>query len=278
MNRIKHSINPLLPGTAVLKEISAETSDVFSLKMTTDEDFLFEPGQFNMLGLPGFGEAPISFSSLPLKKNFIHTIRVVGNVTQALCSLKAGDSLQLRGPFGNSWPLELALHKNLIIVAGGIGMAPLRPVVHFVQQNRKKFGRVFLIYGSKRSEDMLFTKEVEEWCSSDQITSFFCLERKSKKMPFPLSEGLVTSLLRNIDVPLKDAVTFTCGPDIMMHFVAEDLIRIGHKSRNIFVSMERRMKCGFGHCGHCQMGAKFICKDGPVFAYSEVRHMMHGQI
>jgi len=268
------AINRLLPKLAIMEEKTWETADTCSLKITMaeDENFSFSPGQFNILGLPGYGEAAISFSSLVMNnKSFFHTIRLVGNVTRAICQLNQSDKLTVRGPYGNGWPLEKAAEKNLIIVAGGIGMAPLRSVIYYLLQNRKKFGKVFLLYGAKNEEYILYKEEIKSWSELTDISVWLSVDEKPKEKFLDLQVGVVTTLLNKIDVPLSDSLTFTCGPELMMRFVARNLILKGQSGNDIFVSLERRMKCGIAHCGHCQIGAKYVCKDGPVFSYSDIK-------
>jgi len=270
----KNPGNPLLPSRAVVLHKIRETENTFSLKLSLldTRPRTFQPGQFNMLGIPGIGEAALSFSSLPIgKRGFVHTIRIAGNVTGALSRLGKGDRVHVRGPFGNGWPVQQAKGKNVVIVAGGIGMAPLRPVVHYLLQNRKSFGTLLLLYGVRSEEDILYKDELEDWLQSGEIKVLLSMDEKPRKGLLGARQGVVTNLLDAIDVPLADSVTFTCGPEIMMRFVARQLIIKGQGGNRIFVSLERRMKCGTAHCGHCQIGAKYVCKDGPVFAYADIK-------
>ncbi len=264
--------NPLAPVQAVIEEKIIEGKDVFSLRLSLQDSGLLspKPGQFNMLGLPGIGEAPFSFSSLGSDgKSFAHTIRMAGNVVNAISKLDIGDSLTIRGPYGSFWPLNIAENKNLIIVAGGIGMPPLRPVIYHVLRNRNKFKKVCFLYGAKTVEELLYKNELENW--SKEIPVLLSADKLTHSSALEIKHGVVTTLFDQLDVPMTDTVTFTCGPQIMMKFVAVELIFKGHKPDNIFVSMERRMKCGIGHCGHCQIGAKFACKDGPIFSLPDIK-------
>jgi NAD(P)H-flavin reductase len=266
-----------MPRNAVVKKRVFETRDTVSLTLALADggSYSFGAGQFNMLGLPGFGEAPISFSSLINEGGeFVHTIRLVGNVTREICSRRVGDLVQLRGPFGNGWPLEKAYGKNLIIVAGGIGMAPLRPVIQHVVRDRKNFGRVFILYGARTVNDILYGKELKKWGSARDVTVHVSVDEAPPKARPGLHVGVVTTLFDLIDAPLQESVTFTCGPEIMMRFVALQLLLKGQRPCDIFISMERRMKCGIGHCGHCQIGAKYVCKDGPVFPYGDIKRFV----
>jgi NAD(P)H-flavin reductase len=266
--------NPLMPRRAVVEERIRETGDTCSLKLTLLDDgrYSFNAGQFNMLGVPGYGEAALSFSSLLVgDRSFYHTIRMAGNVTREICRSRAGDTLEVRGPFGNGWPVEKACGRHLIMVAGGIGMAPLRPVVCHVVQNRKKYGRIFILYGARTESDFLYMRELGKWARGDDVVVLRAVDEAPRKVLPDVHVGVVTTLFDMIDVRLQDAVTFTCGPEIMMRFVARQLILKGQMPRDIFVSLERRMKCGIAHCGHCQIGAKYVCKDGPVFPYDAIR-------
>lgn len=270
----KNGDNLLINKPAILEEKIHETRDTYSLKLALadDEKLSFKPGQFNMLGIPGFGEAPISFSSLMTgSKSFVHTIRLAGNVTREISQLNTGDRLQIRGPYGNGWPLERAAGKHVIIVAGGIGLAPLRPVIYYLLQNRRNFGGLFLFYGARTEDDILYKDELKRWAASKDISVLLSVDERSQKRLPDVHLGVVTTLFDKIDIPLWESVTFTCGPEIMMRFVARQLILKGQMANDIFVSMERRMKCGIGHCGHCQIGAKYVCKDGPVFAYPDIK-------
>ncbi len=263
--------NPLLPQQAIVEEKIIEAKDVFSLRLSLQDSGLLspKPGQFNMLGVPGIGEAAFSFSLLDSDgKSFTHTIRMAGNVVNALSKLDIGDNLTIRGPYGSFWPFNIAENKNLIIVVGGIGMPPLRPVVYHVLRNRDKFKKIYLLYGAKTVEELLYKDELENWAK--KIPVLLSADKLTQSSTLPVKHGVVTTLFDQLDVPMADTVTFTCGPPIMMKFVAAELIFKGHKPDNIFISMERRMKCGIGHCGHCQIGAKFVCKDGPIFSLPDI--------
>lgn len=264
-------INPLLPRTAVIEQRIAETQDTFSLHLSPDTGGCnFKPGQFNMLGLPGIGEAPFSFSLIDEQnKMFVQTIRRAGNVVNSLAKLKKGQKVHFRGPYGNGWPLERLEGKNVIIVAGGIGMAPLRPVVHYLLENRSKFGKVYLLYGARTPADILFKNDLIRW--SSKINVLLSADQLNHHPGLKVHEGLVTNLFKQLDITLLDTITFTCGPQIMMKFVAAGLILDGQNPGDIYISLERRMKCGIAHCGHCQIGAKYVCRDGPVFRLPDIR-------
>ena len=266
--------NVLVPRVAVLEEKKLETQDIYTLKfkMMDNGTISFGPGQYNMLGVPRLGESAISFSTLPIGYNgFVHTIRMAGNVTRAICNMNVGDTVLVRGPYGNIWPLEKAEKKNVVIVAGGIGMAPLRPVVYTLLKNKKKYKKLFLVYGSKEEDIIMYKDELEAWDRSGNIKVLLSVDEEPNSCFLNLCKGLVTTLLDKIDVPLSESVSYVCGSEVMMHYVALELMQKGQKAKDIFVSMERRMKCGVAHCGHCQVGAKFVCKDGAVFNYQEIK-------
>jgi sulfhydrogenase subunit gamma (sulfur reductase) len=264
--------NPLMPRRVIVEQNVPETHDTFSLRVSLNEqdEFLYKPGQFNMLSIPGVGEAPFSFSLLNSRqKEFVHTIRQAGNVVDALKRLTSGDCLDVRGPFGNGWPLEKARGRNVIIMAGGIGMAPLRPVVHYILNHKKNFRKVYLLYGAKIPSDLLYQDELQSW--AQDISVLLSADRMDGPGLLNLKEGLVTTLFEDVDVHLQETVSFICGPPIMMKFASTSLLLDGQEPDDIYLSLERRMKCGIGHCGHCQAGPKYICKDGPVFSLSEIR-------
>jgi NAD(P)H-flavin reductase len=264
-------INPLLPRTAIIEQRIAETEDTFSLRLSPEVGgFNFKPGQFNMLGLPCIGEAPFSFSLIDEQnKMFVQTIRRAGNVVGVLAKLKKGQKVHFRGPYGNGWPLKRLEGKNVIIVAGGIGMAPLRPVIHYLLENRSRFGKVYLLYGARTPADILFKNDLIRW--SSKINVLLSADQLNHHPGLKVHEGLVTNLFKQLDITLSDTITFTCGPQIMMKFVTAGLILDGQNPGDIYISLERRMKCGIAHCGHCQIGAKYVCRDGPVFCLPNIR-------
>ncbi len=268
----KDSDNLLRPELARVEEKIPETADSVSLRLSRAgaRPLAYRPGQFNMLGLPGLKEAAFSFSSLDGEDGtFVHTIRAAGNVVSALNRLNPGDSVAFRGPFGSGWPLHKAQDRNLILVAGGIGMAPLRPVVEYVRRNRGRFREVYLLYGAKTSDDLLYRAQWSQW--NEAVDVLLAADHVRGKLPLPVQEGVVTKLLPRVHAALEETITFLCGPQVMMKFAAGGLILDGQSPEDIYVSLERRMECGVAQCGHCQIGAKFVCKDGPVFALADIK-------
>lgn len=263
-----------MPRRATVIDVKKETHDVSTYIFHVDgsESFNFKTGQFNMLGFHGIGEAPISFSSSLLGDNrFAHTIRFVGNVTGMICKMESGEAIQIRGPYGNGWPMELMDGRDVVVVAGGIGMAPLRPVVHKLSGNDKTKDRFYILYGSRTSDDLLYKDEIRKWKSEHGARALVAVDEMAGDMDLVDEVGVVTALVKRVDVDFEKAICLVCGPEIMMRFVARDLILRGTAPSNIYVSLERRMYCGVGQCGHCQIGAKFVCKDGPVFKYSDIK-------
>jgi NAD(P)H-flavin reductase len=270
---VKGKVDPMSTAPFRITHVIKETQDTFSLELAPEagvEQFSFSPGQFNMLYVFGVGEVPISISSDPTgKMPLVHTTRAVGAVTQAMWKLKAGDALGIRGPYGRGWPVEQALHNDVVIVAGGIGLAPLRPVIYSVLADRDRFGRVVLLYGTRTPEDMLFRKELEKWRSRFDLEIHMTVDRATGS--WRGNVGVVTTLIGRSPFDHQNCVAMVCGPEIMMRFTVLELQKRGVNDDRIFISMERNMKCGIGLCGHCQLGSSFACKDGPVYCFAEIK-------
>ncbi len=271
-------MHPLKPAKAVLKNIRQETADVKTYTVQVDGAFSRElsPGQFNMVGYPGVGEAPISFSSLWEDGCIGHTVRSVGAVTAFIDKLAEGDELLLRGPYGKGWPMDIAKGRDLLLVAGGLGLAPLRPVIREVLQSRDSFGTVSLLCGARNEKNLLFTDEYEAW--RKKISLFLTVDEAVTGEPWGHSVGLITGLLDRVKPDTAGTCAFVVGPEIMMRFVCRGLMLRGMQPADIFVSLERRMKCGVAQCGHCQHAGFFVCRDGPVFPYAQVTGLMDGML
>jgi len=257
-----------------VKRMARETADTFSLVLSPPRDsFPFAPGQFNMLYLFGFGEVPISISGDPARPEIlVHTIRAVGAVTRAMRSLEAGALLGVRGPFGTAWPVERALGHDLVVVAGGIGLAPLRPALCHVLAHRAQYGRVVLLYGARSPRDILYARELREWRGRFDVDVEVTVDRATADWKGAV--GVVTKLVDRSPFDPGSAMAFLCGPEVMMRFGIMALERRGVPDRNVFVSLERNMKCAVGLCGHCQFGPYFVCRDGPVFPYDRVKPLL----
>jgi len=197
---------------------------------------------------------------------------MVGIVTKAMGKLKKGDLLGIRGPFGSSWPVDKCSGCDIVIVAGGIGLAPLRPAIYYILSNRERYNRVILLYGARTPDDILYKNEIEKWRSRFDFEVYVTVDRGISG--WKGNVGVVTTLIPRAPFEPENTVALVCGPEIMMRFTALELIKRGVKENNIFLSMERNMKCGIGLCGHCQFGPVFICKDGPVFSYNQVKDLI----
>jgi NAD(P)H-flavin reductase len=255
-----------------IQEFERETHDTFTLVLKAADKVsqpVFAPGQFNMLYVFGTGEVPISISSDPADMESIkHTTRVVGTVTKAMHALKPGDTLGVRGPFGTRWPLELGRGKDVVIIAGGIGLAPLRPAIFKLLADRQRYRRIILLYGTRTPRDILFKHDLKRWRSHFDLEVYVTVDRAMGA--WQGNVGVVIKLIPRAPFDPSNAIALICGPEVMMRFSIEALRQRGIDSENIFVSMERNMKCGVGFCGHCQYGPYFVCKDGPVFRYDRI--------
>jgi len=267
---------PMLTRPVQIQRVVRETHDTFSLELKDrdrSEPFAFAPGQFNMVYIFGVGEIPISISGDPTKPGvLVHTTRAVGAVTKAMQRLKIGDTIGIRGPYGTSWPVEQARDHDVVIVAGGIGLAPLRPVVHHILANREAYGQVVLLYGARTPEDILYRKQLEKWRSRLDFEVFLTVDRASGT--WRGNVGVVTTLTARAPFDRQQSIAMVCGPEIMMRYSILELEKRGIADDRIFISMERNMKCGIGLCGHCQIGPTFVCKDGPVYPYTQMRNVL----
>jgi len=268
---VETGLNPMLPQTFRVRRVRRETPDTFTLEIEAangDRAFSFAPGQFNMLYAFGVGEIAISISADPDNKSLTHTTRVVGTVTKALGKLRPGDMLGVRGPFGSNWPVEKVSGHDVVVVAGGIGLAPLRGALEYLLRQRKQFGRLVLLYGVRTPEDVLYRRDLERW-GSEGLQIYLTVDRATGSWGGHV--GVVTSLISHAPFDPVTAVAMICGPEIMMRYTVLELQKRGLAEERIFLSMERNMKCAIGFCGHCQFGPEFICKDGPVFRYDRIK-------
>lgn len=263
--------DPMQPRSFQVVEIKEELSDTFSMKLTPEdgEPVMFGPGQFNMLYAFGIGEIPISVSGDPTDNTaVVHTTRAVGKVSQALNELKKGATVGVRGPFGTEWPLAVAEGQDLVFVAGGIGLAPLRPAIYKALSEREKYGNIAVLFGARTPEDILFSDELLEWKSRFDLDVQVTVDRSTGDWKGRV--GFVTKLVSSGGFDPNNTIAFTCGPEIMMLNVIKALKDRGVSHDRVYLSMERNMKCAVGLCGHCQWGSSFVCRDGPVFRYDKV--------
>jgi sulfite reductase subunit B len=269
--------NEYIVYPAEIEEIRNETFDTktFKVRITDKElrnSFSYKQGQFMEVSLLGAGEAPISITSSPSRKGFLEfCIRAAGKVTKSIHSLKKGDSLYLRGPYGNSFPFEEIKGKNIYFVAGGIGLAPLRSLINMVFDNRKDFKHIKILYGAKTPDELCFKDELEEWKKIPDTEVWLTVDTPCEGWDCRI--GVVTELWKDTHVHPENAVSIVCGPPIMMKFVTMKLTESGFKDKDIIMTLERYMKCGIGKCGHCNIGEKFVCIDGPVFTYEQIEKM-----
>jgi NAD(P)H-flavin reductase len=247
-----------------------ELSDVWTIEIEPDADgFAFLPGQFNMLYAFGVGEAAISISGDPARPDrLVHTIRSVGKVSAALARLKAGDMLGIRGPFGEGWPVEAAAGSDVVVIAGGLGLAPLRPAIYRLFAERRRYGRIVLLCGARSPEDILFRTEIEHWRRQLDLEVEVTVDHAGRD--WRGNVGVVTTLIARAAFDPAHTVALVCGPEVMMRFAAIEMEKRGVPPEAIYISMERNMKCAIGHCGHCQFGGDFVCKDGPVATWARL--------
>ncbi len=259
--------DPMLVRPFTVSRARRELPDTITLELKSQADdagMAFLPGQFNMLYTYGVGEVPISISGDPAKgETLVHTIRVVGAVTRAIAKLKPGDTIGVRGPYGTSWPVEQAIGSDVVLVTGGIGLAPLRPVIYYLLANREKYGRLVLLYGARTPEEILFRKDLEKWRSRFDLDIQLTVDQATGS--WRGNVGVVTTLIERAAFDSQHSIAMVCGPEIMMRFTALELEKQGIQHDRMYISMERNMKCGVGLCGHCQIGSSFVCKDGPIY-------------
>ena len=271
------SAEPMLPAPWRVEQVRRETADTFTLALApvaAAPPLAFAAGQFNMLYAFGVGEVPISISGHPHEPSpLTHTTRAVGPVTRAMRKLKVGDTLGVRGPYGSPWPLAEAAGRDVVIVAGGIGLAPLRPVLYHLLARRGDFGKVTLLYGTRTPQDILFRAELRRWTARRDLNVHVTVDRTLGR--WRGNVGVVTTLIPHAPFEPSNTVAMLCGPEVMMRFTALELQKRGVTPERIFVSLERNMKCAIGFCGHCQYGPSFVCKDGPVFRYEQVKPLLN---
>lgn len=267
----------LLPRRFRVQRSSRELPDTWTLELGADDGggaLAFRPGQFTMLYAFGVGEAAISISGDPAEpERLVHTVRAVGPVTKAICAVERGDTLGVRGPYGTPWPVEAARGKDIVIVAGGIGLAPLRPAIRAVLADRASFGRVSILVGARTPKDLLYPEELRRWKSRADADVRVTVDSPSKAS-WKGDVGMVTPLIGRSTFDPTKTVAMMCGPEIMMRVVGAEFLRRGVPSASVFLSMERNMKCAVGLCGHCQLGPEFVCKDGPVFTWTRMERSL----
>lgn len=269
-------LDPMLPQAYVVRQVTKETPDTFTLRLQNEQhsnENHFSAGQFSMLWVFGVGELPISISGDPAEHGQLtYTVRSVGQATYAFVNQQPGSSVGVRGPFGTGWPMQLARGQDVILVAGGIGLAPLRPSIYHVLRNRADYGRLVILYGARSPRDLLYRKELASWARQPETQVLVTVDYGGTSWHGHV--GVVTTLFKFVRLQPSRSVAMICGPEIMMRYVTRELETHGLQREDIFISMERNMKCAVGFCGHCQYGPHFICKDGPVFAYARIQPLL----
>jgi len=273
---VEGSTSPVLPVPYVVRRASRETADTVTLVLGTErgrETPRFRSGQFNMLYVFGMGEVAISISGdLEQRDSLVHTVRAAGKITNALTEMSPGSTVGVRGPYGSGWPLPRAAGKDVVIVAGGLGLPPLRPAIYDMLRHRDRYGRIEVIYGARSPKDLVYYGEIQSWRALPGLRFQTTVDAAGRDWYGDV--GLVTARLPDARFDPPNTVAFLCGPEIMMKLTAQALEARGVPAGSIFVSLERNMKCAVGICGHCQFGPEFVCRDGPVFSYEEIRRFL----
>jgi NAD(P)H-flavin reductase len=263
--------DPFLPQVYRVGRVHRELPDTVTLELRplAGSRPAFQAGQFNMLYAFGVGEAAISMSGSRAHDDaFVHTIREVGAVSRAIAKLETGATVGVRGPFGTSWPVAAAQGSDIVFVAGGLGLAPLRPAIYDVLANRGHYGRVVILFGSRSPKDMLYREELEQWRRCLDVDIEVTVDHANPD--WHGNVGVVPALIPRAAFNPEDTIALVCGPEVMMRFSVSSLRDAGVPADRIYVSIERNMKCGIGLCGHCQFGPTFVCKDGPVMRFDTI--------
>jgi NAD(P)H-flavin reductase len=259
----------LMPQPLPIARIRRESADVKTIGLAPASDFPFTPGQFNMLYVFGLGEVAISLSGDPDDTSrIVHTVRAVGAVSTAITRLRRGMALGVRGPYGSCWPVAESEGADIAIIAGGLGLAPLRPAICGVLARRERYGRVVILYGARSPVDILYRSEIEAWRRRLDVDIVVTVDHAAAD--WRGNVGVVPALIPRIPVDPDHAVALVCGPEIMMRFTVDALRQRGLAADQIYLSMERNMKCAVGLCGHCQFGPAFVCRDGPIFRFDRI--------
>jgi len=263
-----------VPEIATIEEIKDEIVDVktFYLRFDNKEidgNFKFKSGQFIMCTIFGAGEFAVSLPPSPENDRFHITVRRIGKVTNALHDLQVGDKVGIRGPFGNGFPFEEIKGKNVIYVAGGIGLIPLRSSIVHVLQHRNDFGRILLLYGSRSPQDLMYQYMLEQWQNIEGFETFITVDNGTPE--WKGNVGIITTLFDKVEIPVENTVAFVCGPPVMFNAVIKELMQRGIKDDMIISTLERHMKCGVGKCQHCAIGRTLVCTDGPVYTYRQIK-------
>lgn len=272
--------NIYLPHSAIVKEIISETPDIKTFRLTFEDErlqksFTYLPGQFVEFSVYGVGEAPFCLASSPTRPGQIKcTIKKMGKVTQAIHDLEVGDQVGIRGPYGNGFPLKELRGKNLVLVGGGIGLAPLRSLIQNVLDKRDEYGDMLIIYGAKSTEELVYQKELQEWENSPRVKMVLTVDPGGENQKWQGEIGFVPTILEKVNPSPDNRMLITCGPPIMIRYVLLGATgKMGYRPQQIITTLEMKMKCGLGKCGRCNIGRVYVCKDGPVFTYQQLKDL-----
>ena len=269
--------NPYIPEPANIADIRDEVLGerpirTFKVTLQDGRDFKQQPGQCAMLGILGIGESMISIASSPTKKGYLEfSIMKMGKVTSALHACDPGDTISIRGPYGNGFPVNEWKGKNILTIGGGIGQAPLRPIIQYILDNRSDFGQLDIIYGARSSNDLCFKDELFELEKRDDVNVHLSID--SEEPDWTRFVGFVPNNLLKVTPSPENTIAITCGPVVMINYVIKNLLELGFTDQQIFTTLENRMKCGIGKCGRCNVGHLYVCKDGPVFSYATLKNL-----
>jgi NAD(P)H-flavin reductase len=268
-------VNPLFPQKVTLQQITRETADIMTLRVTGEGEapFAFIPGQCAMIFIPPAGEALFSISSSPTCREYLEfCIKEVGSVSRALHALPSGQELGLRGPYGNGFPLELLKGNNLLFIGGGIGLAPLRSLINYCLDYRSDFGRIEIVYGARSPHDLIRKPEIEEiWPSAPGVEVYLTVDAIHPEWEGHV--GFVPAYVTELAFEPGNCIAVTCGPPMMIKLVLQELKKLGFAPDQVLTTLEMRMKCGIGQCGRCNIGSTYVCKDGPVFTLAQLKEM-----
>ncbi len=263
--------NPYRPIEAEVLEVIPETPTIKTFRFRPKEEIVFSTGQFIELTIPGVGEAPFTPSSRPSVKDQMEvTIMKVGRVTEEIHKLKPGDIVGLRGPFGQGYPLDDFKGKEILVVAGGCGFAPLRSLMYALFERSAEFKKLFFRGGCKSPQELVYRSETDQWAKREDLDLKLTVDKGDNSWRGPV--GVVTTILDDVKMDFKTGIAVVCGPPIMMKFAAKKVLAMGFPEENIYLSMEKNMSCGIGKCGHCRLGTYYGCKDGPVFTYNKIKN------
>ena len=263
--------NPYRPIKAKVLKVTAETPTIKTIKFKPEEPITFATGQFVEITIPGVGEAPFTPSSQPAVKDIMEvTVMKVGRVTDKIHELKTGDVIGVRGPFGQGYPIDEFKGKEILVVGGGCGFAPLRSLMYELFRRSSEFKKLFFRGGCKTPKELVYRSEIDTWAERKDLNLKLTVDVGDEQ--WKGNTGVVTTILDNIKMDCRDGIAIICGPPIMMKFATKKVLEMGFEEQNIYLSMEKNMSCGIGKCGHCRIGTYYACKDGPVFTYDKIKN------